>query len=187
VPKRKIKEAIPRKKMGKKELILLPAVIVVAVLIGFVITHFFPPPNVLSVCLKAHNLDPYNVYPRVMLYVDSKQYLFPDTLGKQLIKGKECLHPIHADYVGDLLHVQYIRPVKLSMPDLMKVYSNDNQTIKIIDNSTGKYLNKTLDLSKFSIGYSYYSIKGNFTKVGNVENLPPFSNSFLGRIDLISK
>ncbi len=187
MPKRKIKEAIPRKKMGKKELIVLPAVIVVAISIGFVITHFFPPPNILSVCLKAHNLDPYNVYPRVWLYVDNKQYLFPDTLGKQVIKGKECLHPIHADDVGDLLHVQYIRPVKLSMPDLMKVYATDKQIIDIIDNSTGKYLNRTLDLSKFNIGYSYYSVQGNFTKIGKVENLPPFSNSFLGRIDLISK
>ncbi len=187
MPKRKIREAIPRKKMGKKDLIVLPAVIVVAVLIGFIITHFFPPPNVLSVCLKAHNLDPYNVYPRVLLYVDNKQYLFPDTLGHQSINGKDCLHPIHADYVGDLLHVQYIRPVKLTMSDLLKVYSKDNNTINIIDNSTGKYLDKTFDLSKYTIGYSYYTAQGNFTKISNVADLPPFTNSFLGRFDLVSK
>lgn len=173
--------------MGKKDLIVLPAVIVVAVLIGFIITHFFPPPNVISVCLKAHNLDPYNVYPRVLLYVDNKQYLFPDTLGHQVINGKDCLHPIHADYVGDLLHIQYIRPVKLTMSDLLKVYSKGTNTINIVDNSTGKYLNKTLDLSKYTIGYSYYTAKGNFTKIGNVADLPPFTNSFLGRFDLVSK
>jgi hypothetical protein len=85
------------------------------------------------------------------------------------------------------LHVQYIRPVKLSMPDLMKTYATNNHTINIIDNSTGKYLNKTVNLSKYNVDYSYYSVKGNFTKVNKLENLPPFSNSFLGRIDLISK
>lgn len=187
MPKRKIKEAVPRKKMTIKDIIILPAVIVIAVSIGFVITHFFPPPDVLSVCLKIRDADPYNVYPRVLLFVDGKQYVFPDTLGKTIEKGKECLHVIRADYVGNLLHVQYIRPLKLSLPDLMKIYSTDNKTINVIDNSTGKYLNKTLDLSKFNIGYSYYSVQGNFTKVSNINNLPPFSNTFLGRIDLSSK
>jgi hypothetical protein len=187
VPKRKIKEAIPRKRMGIKNLFLLPAVIGGAILIGFVITHFFPPPNVLSVCLKAHNLDTYNVYPKVMLFVDNKQYLFPDTLGKGMEKGKDCLKVIHADYVGDLLHVQYIRPIKLSMPELIQIYSAGTDKIDVIDNSTGKYSKSTLDLSKFNLSYSYYSVAGNFTKINKVAESPPFSNSFLGRIDLVSK
>jgi hypothetical protein len=187
VPKRKIKEAIPRKRMGIKNLFLLPAVIGGAILIGFVITHFFPPPNVLSVCLKAHNLDTYNVYPKVMLFVDNKQYLFPDTLGKGIEKGKDCLKVIHADFVGDLLHVQYIRPIKLSMPELIQIHSAGTDKIDVIDNSTGEYLKKTLDLSKFNLSYSYYSVAGNFTKINKVAESPPFSNSFLGRIDLVSK
>jgi hypothetical protein len=187
VPKRKIKEETPKKKMGKKEMIILPAIIGAAVLIGFVITHFFPPPNVLSVCLKAHTLDPYNVYPRVQLFVDNKQYLFPDTLGKQLNQGKNCLHVIHTDSIGDILHVQYIRPIKLSMPELIEIYSYNNKTIDVIDNSTGNLVNKTLDLPKFDIGYSYYSEEGKFTKINNITNIPPFSNSFFGRIDLVSK
>ena len=112
--------------MGKKDLFLLPAVIGGAILIGFVITHFFPPPNVLSVCLKAHNLDPYNVYPKVLLFVDGKQYLFPDTLGKGIEKGKECLKVIHADFVGDLSLRSVLRPIKLSMPELLQVYSAEN-------------------------------------------------------------
>ena len=65
MPKRKIKEAVPRKKMSIKELIIPSGSYSYCGLYGFVITHFFPPPDVLSVCLKAHNLDPYNVYPRV--------------------------------------------------------------------------------------------------------------------------
>lgn len=187
MPKRKIKEERPKRKMGKKDILILPGVIGAAVLIGFVITHFFPPPNVLSVCLKAHNLDPYNVYPRVQLFVDNKQHLFPDTLGKTIEKGKECVHAIHTDSVGDILHVQYIRPIKLSMPDLMQVYSSDGKSIDIIDNSTGNLINRTLDLDKFNVNYSYYSEEGNFTKIGNQTDMPPFSNAFFGRIDLSSK
>ncbi len=187
MPKRKIKEEKPKRKMGKKDMLILPGVIGAAVLIGFVITHFFPPPNVLSVCLKAHNLDPYNVYPRVQLFVDNKQHLFPDNLGKNIEGGKECVHAIHADSVGETVHVQYIRPIKLSMPDLMQVYSSDNKSIDIIDNSTGNFVNKTLDLDKFNVEYSYYSVEGNFTKTGNLTDVPPFSNAFFGRIDLASK
>lgn len=187
MPKRKIKEKRPKRKMGKKDILILPGVIGAAVLIGFVITHFFPPPNVLSVCLKAHNLDPYNVYPRVQLFVDNKQYLFPDTVGKNIEQGKECVHAIHTDSVGDILHVQYIRPIKLSMPDLMQVYSSGNKSIDIIDNSTGNPINRTLDLDKYNVNYSYYSVEGNFTKIGNQTDMPPFSNAFFGRIDLSSK
>jgi hypothetical protein len=108
-------------------------------------------------------------------------------LGKGVEKGKECLKVIHADFVGDLLHVQYIRPIKLSMPELLQVYSAGTNTIDVIDNSTGKYLKKTLDLSKFNSSYSYYSVAGNFTKINKTAESPPFSNSFLGRIDLVSK
>ncbi len=187
MPKRKIKEETPKKKMGKKDMLILPGVIGAAVLIGFIVTFFFPPPNVLDVCLKAHVLDPYNVYPRVQLFVDTNQYLFPDALGKQLNQGKDCLHVIHADSVGEILHVQYIRPIKLSMLDLMQIYSYDNKTIDIIDNSTGNLVNRTLDLSEFNIDYSYYSEEGKFTKIINFTNIPPFSNSFFGRIDLVSK
>ncbi len=187
MPTRKIKEEKPKRKMGKKDMLILPGVIGAAVLVGFVITHFFPPPNVLSVCLKAHNLDPYNVYPRVQLFVDNKQYLFPDTLGKNMDDGKECVHAIHTDSVGESLHVQYIRPIKLTMPDLMQVYSSGNKSIDIIDNSTGNLINQTLDLSKFNVEYSYYSEEGNFTKTGNLTDIPPFSNAFFGRIDLVSK
>jgi hypothetical protein len=187
VPKRKVKEATPRKKMSLKNIIILPAVILVAVLAGMIITHFFPPPNVLSVCLKTKDADPYNVYPRVLLYIDNKQYLFPDTLGKTIEKGKECLHVIRADYVGNQLHVQYIRPIQLSMPDLMKIYSNNGNLINVVDNSTGKLLNKTINLLNYNTSYSYYSVQGNFTKLNNTEQMPPFSNTFYGRIDLVSK
>ena len=187
MPKRKVKEATPRKKMSLKNIIILPAVILVAVLAGLIITHFFPPPNVLSVCLKTKDADPYNVYPRVLLYIDNKQYLFPDTLGKTIEKGKECLHVIRADDVGDQLHVQYIRPIQLSMPDLMKIYSNNSTLINVVDNSTGKLLNKTINLSNYNIVYSYYSAQGNFTKINSTGPMPPFSNAFFGRIDLVPK
>ena len=92
MPKRKIKEDTPRKnffqKMGKKDLLLPPIIIGAAVLFGLVFTQIVPPPEILSVCLKAHSLDSYNVYPRVQLFVDNKQYLFPDNVGRQLVEGR---------------------------------------------------------------------------------------------------
>ena len=191
VPKRKIREEAPKKnffkKMGKKDLLLPPIIIGAAVLFGLVFTQIVPPPQVLSVCLKAHNLDSYNDYPRVQLFVDNKQYLFPDSVGKQPKDGKECMRPIRTDSIGDTLHVQYIRPVQLSLLDLMKVYSFDNKTVQMVDNSSGKYTNTTLDLSDYNTNFSYYSDKGEFTKIVNNSQFPPFSNSFFGRIDFVSK
>ena len=192
VPKRKIKEGVPKKnffqKLGKKDLLLPPIIIGAAVLFGLVFTQIVPPPEILSVCLKAHSLDSYNVYPRVQLFVDNKQYLFPGNVGKQPNeKGEECLKPIHTHSVGDTLHVQYIRPVQLSLPDLMKIYSYDNKTVAIVDNSTGKYVNSTLQLADYDIQYSYYSDQNEFTKIVNSSQFPPFSNSFFGKIDFVSK
>lgn len=173
--------------MGKKDLLLPPIIIGVAVLFGLVFTQIVPPPEILSVCLKAHLLDNYNVYPRVQLFVDNKQYLFPDNVGRQLVEGEECLKPIHTDSIGDTLHVQYIRPVHLSLPDLMKIYSYDNETVDLVDNSTGEYVDSTLELADYDIQYSYYSDQGEFTKVENSGEFPPFSNAFFGRIDFIPK
>ena len=48
-------------------------------------------------------------------------------------------------------------------------------------------LNKTINLSNYNISYSYYSVQGNFTKINNTGTMPPFSNAFFGRIDLVSK
>jgi hypothetical protein len=70
VPKRKIREGAPKKnffqRIGKKDLLLPPIIIGAAVLFGLVFTQIVPPPEIRSVCLKAHNLDSYNVYPRVL-------------------------------------------------------------------------------------------------------------------------
>ena len=78
-------------------------------------------------------------------------------------------------------------PVQLSLPDLMKIYSYDNKTVAIVDNSTGKYVNSTLQLADYDIQYSYYSDQNEFTKIVNSIQFPPFSNSFFGKIDFVSK
>jgi hypothetical protein len=187
MPKRKIKEDKPRKKMGKKEILIPPLIIGVSVLIGIVFMQFVPPPNPVDVCLKAHNVDSFNVYPRVQLFVDGNQYYLPSDLGKQPKDNKECLRVIHSDSVGEMLHVEFIRPLQLSMAELMKIYSPDGKTINVVDNSTGNALNKTLDLGDYSIAYSYYSENGAFTKVDNITKIPPFSNNFVGRINFTSK
>lgn len=188
MPKRKIKGEVTKKKIGKKQLLILPMVIGASVLVGLGITHFFPPPNISSVCLKSpHNMDSYNVYPRVQVFIDGKQYLLPDNIGRFIENGKACMRPIHTDSVGDMIHIQYIRPVQLSFPDLMKVYTINNKTLHVIDNSTGNLVNKTINLSNFNIVYSYYSDKNKFLKIENSTSFPSFSNSFLGRINLTEK
>jgi hypothetical protein len=69
----------------------------------------------------------------------------------------------------------------------MKIYSYDNKTVDLVDNSTGEYVDSTLELADYDIQYSYYSDQGEFTKIENSGEFPPFSNAFFGRIDFIPK
>ncbi|MDW0209038.1 MAG: hypothetical protein QOC42_04470, partial [Nitrososphaeraceae archaeon] len=55
MPKRKIKEDKPRKKMGKKQILIPPVIVGVATLSGFLIIQFFPAPSPVQVCLKSHD------------------------------------------------------------------------------------------------------------------------------------
>ncbi|MDQ4072842.1 MAG: hypothetical protein M3162_00920 [Thermoproteota archaeon] len=173
--------------MGKKEILIPPVIIGAATLFGIVFMQFIPPPDPVNVCLKAHDVDTFNIYPRVQLFVDGSQYYLPADLGKQPKDNKECLRVIHSDSVGEMLHVQFVRPIKLSMAELMEIYSPDGETIRAVDNSTGNALNKTLDLGNYDTYYSYYSENGAFTIVDNITKVPPFSNDFVGRINFTSK
>ena len=167
---------------------LIPPIIIGVVTVGgLIFMHFVPPPNIAAICLKAHNVDTFNLYPHIQLFVNDKQYYLPDTVGKEPKDNKPCLRVIHTDSIGDTLHIEFVRPIKLSMNDFLKVYSFNNKTIDAIDNSTGHYENKTFTLNNYKTEYSYYTDKGIFTKINNITNIPPFSNSFLGRINLTSK
>jgi hypothetical protein len=58
MPKRKVKEEKPRKRLGKKELLIPPAAMGISLLITLVIIpRIAPPPLPLEVCLKGHNVD----------------------------------------------------------------------------------------------------------------------------------
>jgi hypothetical protein len=53
MPKRKVKEEKPRKRLGKKELLIPPAAMGISLLITLVIIpRIAPPPLPLEVCLK---------------------------------------------------------------------------------------------------------------------------------------
>ena len=163
MPKRKVKEEKPAKRLGKKEVLLAPVAMGASLLVALVIIpHFAPPPIPTKICLKGHNVDPFNVYPRIQVILDNKKKLLPNGVGNQTTNGKECLHIIHTDAINKV-HIEYIRPIRLTMADFMKIYSYDNKTITVMDNSTGIPQKEVILLDKYNIHYSYFSDKGEFT------------------------
>ncbi len=92
------------------------------------------------------------------------------------------------DEVGNVVHIEYIRPVRLNLGDFMNVYNMSN-TINVVDNSTGTDVTQTLNLNDFDIVYSYFSEAGEFTRVSSPSDVPPFpsDNKMVARIELTSK
>jgi hypothetical protein len=191
LPKRRIKEEKPKKKLGKKELLIAPIAMGAATLVALVIIpSFAPPPDPTEVCLKEgqHNIESFQLYPRIEVIVDDKQLMLPDNVGRQPKEGEECMRPIHTDQVGNVVHIEYIRPIRFTLGDFMRIYNMSN-AINVVDNSTGRGEMHTLNLSNYSIEYSYFSEAGEFTKVARPSDMPPFpqDNSMVARINLTSK
>ena len=189
MPKRKIKEEKPKKKLGRKEMLIVPIAMGGATLLALVIIPIFaPPPDPTQVCLKAHNIESFQLNPRIEVIVDGKPMLLPDDVGKEPKDDKECLRPIHTDEVGNVIHIEYIRPIKFTLGDFMRIYNNTNM-ISVVDNSTGTNIEQTLNLTEYNIEYSYFSEEGIFTKVARPSDVPAFpaDNQMLARIELISK
>lgn len=188
MPKRKVKEEKPRKRLGKKELLIPPAAMGASLLVTLVIIPLFaPPPTPLEVCLKGHNVDTFSINPTIEVSVNGELKLLPAGIGNDTVDGKACLRTIHTDSQGNIVHIEYVRPIRLTLNDFMKIYSPDNSTVPIIDNSTGPYLERRLNLSEYDISYSYYSEDNEFTKVKNASDLPPFRDNMVSRIELNSK
>ena len=191
MPKRKIKEEKPKKKLGKKELLIAPIAMGAATLVALVIIPTFaPPPNPAEVCLKEgqHNIESFQLHPTIEVIVDGKQLMLPDNVGKQPKDGEQCMRPIHTDQVGNVVHIEYIRPIKFTLADFMRIYNMSN-TINVVDNSTGAQIINTLNLTNYNVGYSYYSEAGEFTKVAKPSDMPAFpqNNEMVARIELTSK
>ena len=72
VPKRKIKEEKPKKRLGKKEVLIVPIIMGGATLVALLLTQIVPPPNPTEVCLKSHNVETFQLYPRVEVIVDGQ-------------------------------------------------------------------------------------------------------------------
>ncbi len=71
MPKRKVKEEKPPKRLGKKEILIAPIAMGASLLVALVIIpHFAPPPIPTRICLKAHNVDSFNLYPIVQVVVN---------------------------------------------------------------------------------------------------------------------
>jgi hypothetical protein len=189
LPKRKIKEEKPKKKLGKKEMLIAPIAMGAATLLALVIVpSFAPPPSPTEVCLKGHNIESFQLHPRIEVIVDGKQMMLPDNVGRQPKDGQECIRPIHTDEVGNVVHIEYIRPIRFTLGDFMKIYNMSN-TISVVDNSTGTDKIQTLNLTDYNLEYSYFSEAGEFTKVPSPFNTPPFpqDNKIVARVELTSK
>ena len=187
MPKRKTKEEKPRKKVSKKQILIPPIAIGAATLAGLLVMQLIPPPPVLGICLKAHNVDTFNVHPTVEVVVDGEPKLLPGDVGRQPEDGRECLRVIHTDEIGNKLHIQYVRPVRLTMGDFLKVYLMDNETISVFDNTTGVPAEQLIDPGEYNLRYSYYSEKKEFTPVSNASATPPFTDDMVMRFELIPK
>jgi len=189
LPKRKIKEEKPKRRLGKKEMLIPPIAMGAATLVALVIIpNLAPPPDPTQVCLKGGDTGSFQLYPRIEVIVDGKHMLLPDDVGKQPKDGKECVRPIRTDEVGNIIHVEYIRPIRFTLGDFMKIYNNTN-TIEVVDNSTGTNVEQTLNLTNYNIEYSYFSEEGKFTKVAKPSDTPAFpqDNKMVARIELTSK
>ncbi len=191
MPKRRIKEEKPKRKVGKKELLIPVIAMGATTLIAVVIIpSFAPPPPPTQVCLKEgqHNTESFQLYPRIEVVVDDKQLQLPDDVGRQPREGQECLRPIHTDEVGNVVHIEYIRPIRLTLGDFMSIYNMSN-TINVVDNSTGTDIVQRLNLTNYNIEYSYFSEAGEFTTVPTASDTPAFpqDNSMVARIKLTSK
>lgn len=188
MPKRKVKEEKPKKRLGKKELLIPPAAMGVSLLVTLVIIpQFAPPPSPLEVCLKGHNVDSFSIHPTVEVMVDGELKSLPAGIGNDTVDGRECLRTIHTDAQGNTIHIEYVRPIRLTLGNFMNIYSTDNSTIRVIDNSTGPMLERSLRLGDYDILYSYYSENNEFTQVKNASDVPPFRDNMLTRIELNSK
>jgi hypothetical protein len=191
LPKRRIKEEKPKKRLGKKELLIAPIAMGAATLFAFVIIPTFaPPPDPTEVCLKEgqHNIESFQLYPRVEVIVDGRQVMLPDNVGKQPKEGDACIRPIHTDQVGNVVHIEYIRPIKFTLADFMRIYNMSN-AINVVENSTGTEVTNTLNLTNYNIDYSYFSEAGEFTNVATASDMPAFpqDNKMVARIELTSK
>jgi hypothetical protein len=186
MPKRNVKEEKPRKRLGKKELLIPPAAMGASLLVTLVLIPLLaPPPTPLEVCLKGHNIDTFSIHPTVEVLVNGEPKSFPAGIGNDTVDGKECLRTIHTDTQGTTIHIEYVRPIRLTLGDFMKIYSPDNSTIRIMDNSTGPL--SELNLRDYDISYMYYSENNEFTKVKNASDAPPFRDNMVSRIELNSK
>lgn len=187
MPKRKIKEEKPKKRLGKKEVLIVPIIMGAATLVALLVSQLAPPPDPLSICLKNHNIETFQLYPNIELIVDGQQVMLPDSVGKQPKDGQECLRPIHTDEVGGTVHIEYIRPIRFTMADFMKVYAAENNAITVVNNSTGVNVEQVLNLDDYDIRYSYFSENNEFTPVPSAADVPPFRDNMVVRAEFTRK
>ena len=59
------------------------------------------------------------------------------------------------DEVGNVVHIEYIRPIRFTLGDFMSIYNMSN-AINVVNNSTGTDIVQTLNLINYNIEYSVF-------------------------------
>jgi hypothetical protein len=111
-----------------------------------------------------YNVDTFSIHPIMLVLVDGNPKELPSGVGNETVEGKECLRPIHRNAQGNSVHIEYVRLIRLTLEDFMKIYSPDNMTISVMDNASGSDLKQNLSLSDYDILYSYHSDDNKFTR-----------------------
>lgn len=187
MPKRKIKEEKPKKRLGKKEVLIAPIIMGAATIVALFVSQLAPPPDPLSICLKNHNVETFQLHPHIELTVDGQPVMLPEGVGAQPKDGQECLRPIHTDETGSIVHIEYIRPIRFTMADFMKIYEAGSNSITVVNNSTGTNVEQVLNLDDYDIKYSYYSENNEFTPVQSAADVPAFRENMVVRAELTHK
>lgn len=159
---------------------------VLAISITIISVNAFQP-DPFSTCLQ-HGENAFQLFATVEIIVDDEPRLLPVGIGKVTTEGEEeCVQLIHTDEVGNNIHIQYVRPIRLTMQDFMKVYSESDgrTTITVINNSTGSMMTEVIELDRYDAEY-YYFEDGETVLLDGIDNYPPFTDKFKARIVLTS-
>jgi hypothetical protein len=69
----------------------------------------------------------------------------------------------------------------------MKIYLAGNNSISVVDNSTGIPYEQSVDLEKYNAKYSYFSEANKWNQVRNASAMPPFTDEMVVRLELTPK
>lgn len=114
-----------RKKLDKKQLLMLPIAASVGLVVVFIMTQFSP--KILEECLTTDN-NLYNRYVKLEVLLDGNRMDMPDNLGF----NEDCIKPIHL-HGEDEIHITYNKDIRLTLFEFIRLWdiSLDDYNVSI--------------------------------------------------------